>query len=189
VSVETHGPSNPKVYDTLPTRKGAVLPVLAAGAVSDTPCIFSLSFTSSGLNLAPGPQHEVAVSNMAVQYVLLSHQRHVFLGTKLHADAPVRAGFQCSQTPTCSQRTRQPASLQLVMMLSCLPRLPAAPRHITELFGHSYEIVLLPHAAHHWQRKWADSMAPEGSEGITPECAPGASAHGGPAQQPRCWRA
>lgn len=39
VSVETQGPLSANVYDTLPTMKGNVLPVLAADDVSDTPCV------------------------------------------------------------------------------------------------------------------------------------------------------
>ena len=34
VSVKTQGPVNPKLKDSLPTKNGAVLPVLAAAAVS-----------------------------------------------------------------------------------------------------------------------------------------------------------
>ena len=37
VSVKMHGPVRPKVKDTLPTKKGAVLPVLAAAAVACKP--------------------------------------------------------------------------------------------------------------------------------------------------------
>jgi len=49
VSVETHGPPNPNVYDNLPTKKGAVLPVLAAGAVSNTPCVFQSNISHLAL--------------------------------------------------------------------------------------------------------------------------------------------
>ena len=38
MSVDMQGPVRAKVYDTLPTKNGAVFPVLAPAAVSETPC-------------------------------------------------------------------------------------------------------------------------------------------------------
>lgn len=38
VSVEMQGPCSPKEYETRPTMKGNVLPVLAAADVLEMPC-------------------------------------------------------------------------------------------------------------------------------------------------------